>query len=226
MTPNRAFEIAYVAHGAKGQKRADKKTPYIVHPKQVALNVTLWHYSFETEGLNYDLEDCLVAAYLHDVLEDTKITCEDLLFLGVTPSQLDIIVRLTKEDPSGKAPPSYYQLIRNSDAALLVHCADRCSNLDDAYNELIVPEPESPKRWANYCDGTEQDAIPMYVKCPALLHQLKFRIDKIARALPGALRRRQEVVNKKRVAEGLSTREQFEAKANYKKYLKALGTRT
>jgi len=63
-----AYEFAKIAHAAVGQKRKYTGEPYFVHPLEVARIVrTVPHNSH-----------MIAAAYLHDVLEDTKITFEFL----------------------------------------------------------------------------------------------------------------------------------------------------
>src|SRR5690349_16876685 len=61
-----AVNYAWAAH--EGQTRADGKTPFIFHPLAVMIKTT--EYT--------DMADTWVAAVLHDVLEDTKITLEEL----------------------------------------------------------------------------------------------------------------------------------------------------
>jgi hypothetical protein len=141
--------------------------------------------------------DRQTAAYLHDVLEDTKLTRDDLINLGVTYRQLGIIERLTKPD-NGPAPASYYQGIAESDDALVVKCADRCANIDDAFKDLIVDAPKEPRRWSRYLEKTYSDVLPMYAALPALRYQLEWRLNRVELALPDALRRRAAVVNRER----------------------------
>ena len=62
--------FAMAAHGAIGQKRKYTGEPYIVHPAEVV-------QILETAGaFNPSM---LAAAWLHDVLEDTMVTRQDLL---------------------------------------------------------------------------------------------------------------------------------------------------
>lgn len=215
MKPKEALLIATIAHGAVGQMRWDngrEKVPYIVHPKRVAL-LTRWFfkkYFLEiTRGLQaekppYDyfpatfdfLDDLRVAAYLHDVLEDTKVKPSMLLDAGITRRQLDTVLRLTKPD-NGPAPQSYYQGISESTAALIVKCADRCSNLEDAYKELFAPvEEREVRRWANYIDKTYTDVLPMYKLFPGMRSEIQWRLDRIQQALPLARRQRETFVNR------------------------------
>lgn len=63
----RAIALALDAHGAQTRK-GDRTTPYIVHPVTVAL--ILSRYS--------DDEDTIIAGLLHDTLEDTDLTEEEI----------------------------------------------------------------------------------------------------------------------------------------------------
>lgn len=64
-----AFCVA--AHQAVGQRRKYDGSPYYTHPFAVA-NILRHHTSSET---------LLAAAYLHDVVEDTQCTIEDVEFI-------------------------------------------------------------------------------------------------------------------------------------------------
>jgi hypothetical protein len=195
MTPKEAERVAFIAHTACGQYRADKVTRYFEHPKRVAELVGV----FCNRMLRATGENMVVAAWLHDVLEDTKLTREDLLYLGITYEQLDIVERLTKPD-DGPAPASYYQGIAESEEALIVKAADRVSNLEDALKEVLVEEP-LPRRWAKYVEKTVRDVIPMYVNHPYLKESLQRQVDAIEAALPAAMERRAIVVARE-LAEG------------------------
>lgn len=66
-----AAKIATEAH--KGQTRWDKITPYIAHPAAVVRALI-------DEGHG---EEEVVVGWLHDVLEDTDVTAQDLLDRGI-----------------------------------------------------------------------------------------------------------------------------------------------
>ena len=61
----RAYEFAANAH--RGQERVSGE-PYIVHPMHVAYILTTLHLDDET----------ICAAFLHDVVEDTQTTLEEI----------------------------------------------------------------------------------------------------------------------------------------------------
>lgn len=66
---SRAELVAAAAHGAVGQLRKYTNEPYIVHPRAV---VQLARTSTRVS------EEMLAAAWLHDVVEDTAITSEQI----------------------------------------------------------------------------------------------------------------------------------------------------
>ena len=61
-----AINFASVAH--EGQKRADKQTPFISHPLAVGMILSTYGYS----------EAVIIAGILHDVVEDTKFTADEI----------------------------------------------------------------------------------------------------------------------------------------------------
>ncbi|WP_232333689.1 hypothetical protein [Agromyces laixinhei] len=100
--------IAFVAHhGQLDQVGAE----YIDHPGRVA------------ERFDALTEPVLVAAaWLHDVLEDSDVTAQDLLEAGVQPEVVEIVQLLTR-DPD-VADDAYYAGIRRHPVARRVKLAD------------------------------------------------------------------------------------------------------
>lgn len=89
--------FAHAAHDAKGQKRKYTGESYWVHTDAVAslvLNVVL-----PTDGTfdgNFQHADnMIVAAHLHDTLEDTDETASSLLAAGFSMESVKLIVELT-----------------------------------------------------------------------------------------------------------------------------------
>src|SRR5579864_7095430 len=74
----RADTVAAVAHAAIGQRRADRVTPYIDHPRLAATLILLWQEAGVITLDDAVLERCVACALLHDVLEDTKLPVEEL----------------------------------------------------------------------------------------------------------------------------------------------------
>ncbi len=69
-----------------------------------------------------DSEDEMVVAVLHDVLEDTNATKEDLAALGLTETQIMAVDALTKR--KDEAPEDYMRRIKQSTVARKVKVAD------------------------------------------------------------------------------------------------------
>ena len=108
-----ALEIALKAH--KGQRDLDGK-PVILHPLTVAL-----------KGNN---EDEIVAGLLHDVVEDTGYSFDDLLNAGISAKVVDALRLLTHE--KGTDYLDYVRRINDSDnpIAINVKCNDLEHNLE------------------------------------------------------------------------------------------------
>ena len=108
-----ALEIALKAH--KGQRDLDGK-PVILHPLTVAL-----------KGNN---EDEVVAGLLHDVVEDTGYTFDDLLNAGISAKVVNALRLLTHE--KGADYLDYVRRIADSHnpIAINVKCNDLEHNLE------------------------------------------------------------------------------------------------
>jgi (p)ppGpp synthase/HD superfamily hydrolase len=117
----RAIRIMLQAHAGQLRK-ADPQVPYATHPFHVALMVR------EAGGD----EDCVIAALLHDVLEDTDVTPEDLE--ESFGSRVAAIVREVSEDKTLSWEERKARMVdhlRNaSPEACLVAAADKIHNLE------------------------------------------------------------------------------------------------
>ena len=121
---NRAFQYAYDGH--KGQNRKSGE-PYITHPLHVAL------YLCE---LNFDKET-IAAALLHDLIEDTEISYDDLkkefgeevadIVDGVT--KLDKIKYSTNEEAKADAIRKMVIAMSKDIRVLILKLADRLHNI-------------------------------------------------------------------------------------------------
>lgn len=110
---NFARQIAITAH--EGQFRNDKKTPYIKHPEAVA------------NAVENRLKPI---AWLHDVVEDTAITLEDLRNHGFPQYIVDAVELLThRENDTNMA---YWKGITQNADAVTVKIADIKCNLGDS----------------------------------------------------------------------------------------------
>ncbi|OQX06490.1 MAG: GTP pyrophosphokinase [Desulfobacteraceae bacterium IS3] len=107
--------IALAANAHAGQK--DKAGyPYILHPLRVMLNMTT--------------ESEMIAAVLHDIVEDTQITSEELRRQGFSEDILDAVRLLTKQDKDKQDYLSYIGQIRQNPIARKVKLADLEDNMN------------------------------------------------------------------------------------------------
>ena len=108
-----AEELATLAH--MGQFRHDGKTPYIEHPRAVAAML--------------GRTDEKVVAWLHDVLEDTDMSKDELVAAGIPGHMIDAVVALTQRPGEGYA--DYHRRVAANPLAVRVKIADMCHNLTD-----------------------------------------------------------------------------------------------
>ena len=121
---NRAFQYAYDGHTGQNRKSGE---PYITHPLHVAI------YLCE---LNFDKET-IAAALLHDLIEDTEISYEDLkkefgeevadIVDGVT--KLDKIKYSTNEEAKADAIRKMVIAMSKDIRVLILKLADRLHNI-------------------------------------------------------------------------------------------------
>jgi (p)ppGpp synthase/HD superfamily hydrolase len=126
-----AARLAERAH--RDQKRRDG-SPYIVHPMRVAGMVTLW---VAKQPLPMPMhENMIAAAWLHDVLEDTKLTDGDV-HAALGGSVTDLVVELTNASKGSKEPRAVRKsmdrakIAQASPEAKLIKMFDRIDNLKD-----------------------------------------------------------------------------------------------
>ena len=118
----------YATEKHKKQKRRFTKEPYVEHPKRVSKIVR------DIMGEYDDKEALIDAALLHDTIEDTDTTEEDLkkLFGGLIAS---LVKELTSDKEEikkqGKGPYLIGKMVKMSEPALMIKLADRLDNVSD-----------------------------------------------------------------------------------------------
>jgi len=126
MTPDQAKQLCIKAH--TGQFRLDGITPYSSHPIAVADLL--------------ETDDEKIVAYLHDVIEDTKVTASYLSSIGFKYVVTKAILRLTKEQ--GQSYDDYLDRVVTDPLATKVKLADMFHNLSDT---------PTPRQKAKYLKG-------------------------------------------------------------------------
>lgn len=120
-----AYNYAKRKHDATGAIRQNSGLPYFVHPEMVAEVVATYG------GTDEEIE----AALLHDTLEDTDATAEELETL-YGPEVAQIVEEVTNFKPEvdrlGKEQYINNELLELSDSAMLVKVADMVVNANDS----------------------------------------------------------------------------------------------
>lgn len=181
----RADMLAAVAHAAIGQRRADRVTPYIDHPRLAATLILRWQAQGVISLDEAALERCVACALLHDVLEDTKLPRAELRAHFPDRQKLLAMVDRMTEPPGDPDDPRYYQRIGEDPEAVVVKCADRCANLEDVIKD--VRRGEGLDRWLRYVSKTRRDVLPI-LRDRALERELMRRVEEIERNLSAARR--------------------------------------
>jgi len=145
----------FAAKKHKLQKRKDPEgTPYINHPIGVARNLT-------EEGGVEDL-DIIQAALLHDCVEDTDTTFEELEF-HFGPVVTGIVREVTDQKEIPKAERKRLQVLnapKLSKSAKTLRMADKIYNLRDQIRAL--PRGWTEQRRREYFVWAEQVAMGVY----------------------------------------------------------------
>ncbi|WP_455271182.1 HD domain-containing protein [Rhizobium herbae] len=130
MNLDTAIKLATDAHAGQVDKAGE---PYVLHPLRVML------------AMKTDAER--IAAVLHDVVEDTNVTCDDLYWtLGFKPEIVQAVAALTR----GKNE-DYFDFIRRlapNPIARAVKIADIRDNLDPSRG--LPSDPNATERVEKY----------------------------------------------------------------------------
>ena len=111
-----ARKIAINAHEGQFRKMGeDKGKPYIVHPERVSKALEYYGNIFAASGM------------LHDVLEDTNMTEEDLRSQGVHDEVIDVVKHVTKR--KGENYLDFILRIKEYSFATKVKIADLKDNM-------------------------------------------------------------------------------------------------
>jgi (p)ppGpp synthase/HD superfamily hydrolase len=110
-TLERALEIALQAHKGQRQKNG---SPYVLHPLHLLHQV--------------ETDEQKIVAVLHDVVEDSEVTLDDLRAEGFTGSILGALDLLTRRDTDDY--DVYIERIHHNELARTVKLADLKHNMD------------------------------------------------------------------------------------------------
>lgn len=177
----KAAAFAAAAHIHQRRKGLDE--PYINHPIRVARHAQVCGLSPEA----------MVAALLHDVVEDTPVTLEAIQ--AEFPARIaELVQLLTKWWPDDADPelkrrekPKFYGALLQDQEAIEVKLLDRADNLDDMVR--MVPRARA---WAErYLKKTESELAPVLEasKNPRVQETYRRSLTTLKRALSEAASR-------------------------------------
>ena len=128
----KALELCFEAHKEKKDKSG---LPYVFHPFHLAEQM--------------ETEETIIVALLHDVVEDSDFTLEDLVGMGFSNNVIEA-VRLMTHDKSVDYK-DYVKAIKKNAIARVVKLADLKHNSD--LSRLDVIDEKALKRRNNYLDA-------------------------------------------------------------------------
>lgn len=117
----KALNIAYAAHQGQFDKSG---VPYIFHPAYLASQM--------------DTEDEIIVALLHDIVEDTAVTFDDLERDSFPVSVIDALRLLTHDDSEEYL--SYVKRIKGNPLAAKIKLADLRHNSNPTRNANLTAE--------------------------------------------------------------------------------------
>ena len=146
--------IAFAAKAHDGMRRKKSQVPYVLHPMEAAVIV----------GTMTDDQNLIAAAALHDVVEDTNITIEEIE--EKFGKRVRELVQSETEDKRADLPPSATWRIRkeeslavlkntNDIAVLMVWLGDKLANMRSIYRDFKVEGDAMWQRF-NQKDPSEQ----------------------------------------------------------------------
>ena len=145
--------IIYMRNHHEGQFRrknplSDVEVPYINHPLMMACHATAL-------GIHDDV--MLTSILIHDVVEDTGVTLDDLPF---SDEVKQIVSLLTFTVPEGvdkeTARTAYYERISHNPKATIIKLIDRCNNVSTMAGNF------TKERLVKYVKETEKHVMPLF----------------------------------------------------------------
>jgi (p)ppGpp synthase/HD superfamily hydrolase len=108
---DKAIQCAVKAHAGQKDKAG---TPYILHPLRIMMKM--------------ENQDGMIAAVLHDVVEDSSMTLADLRAEGFSEEVIAAVDHLTRRE--GEAYEIFINRLRHNPLAVKVKLADLEDNMD------------------------------------------------------------------------------------------------
>lgn len=140
----KAIEIAAMLHDKQYRKNPERKIPYISHPFSVGMMLANYGYK----------EDVVIAGILHDTVEDTGYTLNEIREeFGTMVASL--VKKTSEEDkslPWEERKKLYMEVIKNSCVeAKAISCCDKIHNM----KSIINSTSSGGNIWQNFKRGKE-----------------------------------------------------------------------
>jgi guanosine-3',5'-bis(diphosphate) 3'-pyrophosphohydrolase len=129
----KAIETAKSAHEGQADKAGK---PYFEHVQTVAENVSEIIRSWNEEYDDF-LIQAQIVSYLHDVVEDTALTIDDLWKLRIPVECILAIELITKSED--QAYSDYLAKVKQDKLATVVKIADLTHNIDLSRLDVVTP---------------------------------------------------------------------------------------
>ena len=163
--------VSLSARAHKNQLRKDDKTPYAAHPFRVLLIVR--------HAFGIDDAHTLIAAALHDTLEDTTTDWDDIGHYGEDVGNYVAVLTKDKRRPEAKREEIYKSALTNAPWQVQVcKLADIFDNLMDANNQPAAQKNKSLARARDYLAALATDLKEPAKQAHAVVTQLLGEVEK------------------------------------------------
>lgn len=125
--------------------------PEFSHQVWIASYITAFNFDRKTE------EQLLVLAFLHDILEDKKVTKEKFkeLFGERNLHLTDILSKVIRTTKETKSMDEYVAGINENPLTVIVKISDRLNNL------ICMMDTKTPEKQSDYIDNTNEYYLPL-----------------------------------------------------------------
>lgn len=147
----KAIRIMRKYHESAVRKsNSGEKIPYIIHPLMMACHAF---------ALGIDSDDLIAAILLHDVVEDTEATLDDLPVNDRIRHAVDLVsFRVLEGKSKEESKAVYYEKISQDRIASMVKLLDRCNNVSTMATGFKA------EKMAEYIEETEHYILPILDK--------------------------------------------------------------
>ncbi len=137
-----SLAIKWAVEAHEGQLDKAGK-PYIDHPKAVAAWIQQKYAGQPWPYREFNLEDLMISAWLHDVVEDCDVTLDEIE-RGFGPIVRAIVDGVTRRKPSGETYRTFVKRAKQHPGSRMLKLADLHHNLSRIDN--LPPEEQNIRK--------------------------------------------------------------------------------